>query len=275
MRLARSVLLTLVAGVTLSFATGMTGCQPGPVTAGDYIDLAAPSAYKGMYYWGHSTFSITSSQGKVLVFDPYNAAATGYPDYRFEPDVVLISHDVDPYLDTSWMLGEPQIVRGLDEAGQVRAIDEGAGPFHVQTVPATYTPRAEGESGNTAIFIVEIDGVRIVHLGLLGQAQLTDAQLDAIGRPDFLLIPVGGYRTIDAATACVMIDEINPRYVIPMVYQTPANPEELAGNLAPVDDFYACFPRNPLDMRGNGLTFSFSEWPEQPQALLVGYLPKY
>ncbi len=42
------------------------------------------------------------------------------------------------------------------------------------------------------MFLVEVDGVRILHCGDLGQAKLTKEQLKTIGEIDVLLIPVGG-----------------------------------------------------------------------------------
>ena len=47
------------------------------------------------------------------------------------------------------------------------------------------------------MFIFEVGGVRIAHLGDLGHV-LNDEQLAAIGAVDVLLIPVGGTFTIDA-----------------------------------------------------------------------------
>ena len=50
---------------------------------------------------------------------------------------------------------------------------------------------------------------------------------------DILLVPVGGYYTLDAKQAIEVINQIEPKIVIPMHYKLPG----LSFNLAAVDDF--------------------------------------
>lgn len=62
-----------------------------------------------------------------------------------------------------------------------------------------------------------IDGVAVCHLGDLGH-KLSDVQVDAIGQLDILLIPVGGFFTIDAKTAAQVVAQLEPSIVVPMHY---------------------------------------------------------
>ena len=72
------------------------------------------------------------------------------------------------------------------------------------------------------MFIFEVGGVRIAHLGDLGHV-LNDEQLAAIGAVDVLLVPVGGTFTIDALKATRVVEQLRPRImVIPMHYKTDA-----------------------------------------------------
>ena len=48
---------------------------------------------------------------------------------------------------------------------------------------------------------------------------LTQEQIDAIGRPDLLMLPVGGYFTIDAAEAHQVMEQLQPAVTIPMHYR--------------------------------------------------------
>jgi L-ascorbate metabolism protein UlaG (beta-lactamase superfamily) len=61
--------------------------------------------------------------------------------------------------------------------------------------------------------------VRVVHLGDLGH-ELDAATIAAIGATDVLLIPVGGFFTIDHRQAALVVETIDPRIVIPMHYKT-------------------------------------------------------
>jgi L-ascorbate metabolism protein UlaG (beta-lactamase superfamily) len=59
----------------------------------------------------------------------------------------------------------------------------------------------------------------VCHLGDLGQAQLSDGQVEEIGDVDILMIPVGGSYTIDSKEAVQVIGQIEPKIVIPMHYK--------------------------------------------------------
>jgi L-ascorbate metabolism protein UlaG (beta-lactamase superfamily) len=74
--------------------------------------------------------------------------------------------------------------------------------------------------------------MRICHLGDLGHP-LTKEQIAQIGEVDILLVPVGGYFTIDARGATQLCEQLNPRVVIPMHYRTAKCAYPIAG----VEDF--------------------------------------
>ena len=57
-------------------------------------------------------------------------------------------------------------------------------------------------------------------MGDLGHL-LADAQVEAIGDIDVLMIPVGGTYTLDAKTAAAVIGQIEPKIIIPMHYKVP------------------------------------------------------
>ncbi|HTX43367.1 MAG TPA: MBL fold metallo-hydrolase, partial [Methanocella sp.] len=72
--------------------------------------------------------------------------------------------------------------------------------------------------GKNVMFKVSMDGVGVCHCGDLGHL-LTPEQLKEIGPVDVLLIPVGGYYTIDAKTAVEVVKQVAPTVTIPMHYQ--------------------------------------------------------
>jgi L-ascorbate metabolism protein UlaG (beta-lactamase superfamily) len=105
----------------------------------------------------------------------------------------------------------------------------------VLAIASEHDPSAGTERGPNAIFSFELDGLRICHLGDLGQSALRDEQLAAIGKPDVLMVPVGGHFTIDAEAAAEVVRVLDPAVVVPMHYGSPA----VGLPLAPVDDFLA------------------------------------
>ena len=60
--------------------------------------------------------------------------------------------------------------------------------------------------GRNGIFVIEVDGLRIVHLGDLGHL-LTDKQVRAIGEVDILMIPIGGVYTINGLDAAKVVEQ--------------------------------------------------------------------
>ena len=64
-----------------------------------------------------------------------------------------------------------------------------------------------------------MESVRVVHLGDLGQTELSNEQVEQLGEVDVLLIPVGGVYTIDGKDAISIVHQIQPSVVIPMHYK--------------------------------------------------------
>jgi L-ascorbate metabolism protein UlaG (beta-lactamase superfamily) len=106
----------------------------------------------------------------------------------------------------------------------------------VRTVGVYHDDSQGSKRGKNAIFVFDIDGLRLAHLGDLGHA-LSSEQMRDIGPVDVILIPVGGFYTIDGKVAADVVNQLNPKVVIPMHYKTPDLAASLAAVLAPVDGF--------------------------------------
>lgn len=74
-------------------------------------------------------------------------------------------------------------------------------------------------NGLNTIYNVEIEGIKIAHLGFLNK-EMDNEKLSALGDPDVILIPVGGLKDeiLDAQKAMAVINQIEPKIVIPMLY---------------------------------------------------------
>ena len=58
------------------------------------------------------------------------------------------------------------------------------------------------------------------HLGDLAHAPLSVEELTQIKDSDVLLVPVGGYCTINATQAAGIVSQVEPRIIVPMHYAT-------------------------------------------------------
>jgi len=76
------------------------------------------------------------------------------------------------------------------------------------------------------IYVVEAEGIRVCHLGLFGEDDLTEEQLESMGKVDILIVPINGDTTIGYREAEKMIAKIEPKMVIPTAYNSK-KPEAL------------------------------------------------
>lgn len=166
---------------------------------------------------GHSCFLFTSESGVRILTDPCNPEI-GYDIGSVEADIVTSSHDHFDHNNIA-AAGEKAVV--ITEAGrhQVKGITiEGFPSFHDDACGALRGPNV--------MFLFEIDGVRLLHAGDLGQLP-DEATIKAIGRVDVLLTPVGGNYTIDYQGARDLANILKPKVVIPMHYYTDVVKAEL------------------------------------------------
>lgn len=185
-----------------------------------------------LVYYGHSFFSLTSG-GKTIAIDPFNDDI-GYAKPRLAPDAIVLSHEHFDHNNVALCSGSPRVVRCLAADGKEWAtLDARIDGVRITGVP-TYHDDQEGKArGKNMITIFEAEGLRVVHLGDLGHL-LSAEQARAIGTPDLLLIPVGGYYTIGPAEADKVIAQLKPRVVIPMHFKTHVNESWPIGTL---DDY--------------------------------------
>lgn len=179
---------------------------------------------------GHASFLIEAGDGKRIITDPYEpgsyGGAVGYKKIEESADIVTVSHEHEDHNCCKDMKGSPEIVKGTGEKA-IKGIK-------ISGVPSYHDSSGGSERGENTIFSFEIDGMKVCHLGDLGHL-LSDEDSSKIGDVDVLLIPVGGFYTIDAAEATKVVGKLNPKVVVPMHYKT----EVLGFDIAGVDNFLA------------------------------------
>jgi L-ascorbate metabolism protein UlaG (beta-lactamase superfamily) len=170
---------------------------------------------------GHATFLISSDTGIKIITDPYETSPDlTYGEITESADIVSVSHGHSDHSNAAGVRGNPVVVRRVG-----RSVAKGIEFNGI----ASYHDDVKGvKRGNNTIFCFELDGIRVCHLGDLGHL-LDDRQVKEIGSVDILLVPVGGYFTIDARMATKVCDQLKPRVIIPMHYKTEKGLPELAG----------------------------------------------
>jgi L-ascorbate metabolism protein UlaG (beta-lactamase superfamily) len=174
---------------------------------------------------GHSCFLITSKDGTRVITDPYAVGGgINYSPINETADVVVVSHGHGDHSNVSAVQGKPEVVRG-DGTKTAKGIQfKGV---------ATYHDASQGKQrGPNTVLCFTLDGIKLCHLGDLGHV-LDPEQVAEIGAVDILLVPVGGYFTIDASEASQVCNQLNPKIVIPMHFKTP----KCAYPIADVEDF--------------------------------------
>lgn len=168
-----------------------------------------------LVYLGHACFVLDDS----LVIDPYkDGSVPGLAPLRVKANKVICTHQ---HADHSGK----ECVEILPKESD----------FKIKEVPSWHDDQEGALRGPNTIFIIEKNGEKIVHLGDLGHFP-NDTKLEKIRDADYLLIPVGGFFTIDAKTAIEICQAANPKCIIPMHYRTATSGYN---ELATVDEFLA------------------------------------
>ncbi len=254
-------------------------------------DAGKPVAVR---WWGQAMVSIETYWNLTVVIDPFSTNI-GYADPEIGGDLVLITHEHADHSNAKLVQGEPAVVHGLNDEGAVRRVHHvldrlpnTAKPtwkdarlriarsphaIVVTTIAAWHDNEQGAKRGAVAMFLIEVDGLRIVHCGDFGQHQLTDKQLSQLGNVDLLILPVGGVYTVDGPQATALINQITPRAVMPIHYKTP----DLTINLQPVHLFLDAIGPEYEVVRPLGNTFAIrAQGPDETasrRVMLPGYVP--
>jgi L-ascorbate metabolism protein UlaG (beta-lactamase superfamily) len=190
-------------------------------------------------WYGQSAFRLQDGATTVFI-DPWHdlSAITSrgmrwdYPPITgVSADLLLVTHEHFDHNGVGAVGGDPAIVRSA--AGTHESpIGEVVG------IASEHDPVAGTQRGHNTLYVFSLGGMRVAHLGDLGQSALREEQLDALGRVDLLLLPVGAGPTIGAEQARTIVDQVHARLVVPHHYRT-----KRIDFLDPLDDFGSRFTR--------------------------------
>ena len=187
---------------------------------------------------GHAKFLIELENGMRIVTDPYDNTC-GYPVTPVPADVVLVSHGHHDHNAVETIPGMPRII---SEKGTY-ALGDGV---TITAVEAFHDEVSGAKRGKTLLFSIRAERLNAVHLGDLGHIP-TPEQCMLLGHADVLMLPVGGFFTIDASTAKETAALLQARVILPMHYKTHVNAD---WPIAQVEDFTSLYemPAEELDL---------------------------
>jgi L-ascorbate metabolism protein UlaG (beta-lactamase superfamily) len=204
-------------------------------------------------WFGHACFRLKSRDATVIT-DPYSKEI-GLSLPRPRGDIVTISHAHPGHSYAKGIKGEPHVL-------------DGPGEYEIKNVFITGIATAHDKKGGkdrgaNTVYVVEMDGLTICHLGDLGHVP-TQPQTEAIGDVDILLLPIGGVSTIGASDAAEIVSMIEPHVVIPMHYSN----EDLKFKLeSPAKFFKEMGLKAPKPVES--LKATKDSLPKEPQVMLL------
>ena len=180
---------------------------------------------------GHSCFTVKCDEGTV-VLDPFaDSYVPGYASMDLKADLVLCSHEHSDH-----------------NARQIVTLSGKPCGVGIECISSWHDEVQGAKRGSNTIHVLTAEGMRIAHLGDLGCA-LTEEQAAALKDLDALMIPVGGFYTIDAQQAEEIVHQLKPRVVIPMHYRFEGHGYDVLSTL----DAFLALCENPVNYPGNTL----------------------
>ncbi len=195
---------------------------------------------------GQSCFFVRGGQPERLVVIDPPAASTGYTLPPVAADVVTVSHN---HTDHNYTAGLREGFALVDGRGITTRQEVTAAGLDFTLIPSFHDNQGGAQRGLNAIVRWTQGGLKLAHLGDLGQEQLTPAQAADLEGLDVMFVPAGGFFTIDAARAAALVAELKPRVAILMHFQTAlGGPAQLATFPAVAAPFSAAIRYQPADV---------------------------
>ncbi len=155
-----------------------------------------------------NSYIITSIGGENVVVDPTEMPQKSV--CNINPAAILCTHEHFDHTDVPFT-DSYDIPKILYEKGDIRTKD-----FRIYSIASSHYNDTIDNSNFLIVF--EVDGLRIVHMGDIGQNKLTEEQLEAIGKIDIAFMQFeNNYSDMSVSNrkGFTIIEQLNPKIIIP------------------------------------------------------------
>ncbi len=183
---------------------------------------------------GHAAFRVRTGS-TALIMDPFGPElGLAIPPAQARANVVTLSSDAAHHAAVGIVTGDkPPVV--FSDPGEYQAA--GLQMRGIRTTRSAQNgdgngngggdDEAEGETENgpqawNTVFVVEAEGIVLCHLGDPDR-QLSDRQIEELGSPQILLLPIGSPTGLSADAAVELVSSVSPRIIVPMLFAHPGN----------------------------------------------------
>jgi len=174
---------------------------------------------------GHACFKLEYG-GYSLVLDPYSDNPP-LPPLKSHANAVYKSHEHNDHSNL-------EAIEIIPFNGEI--------PIKMTEIQTFHDDAGGTKRGPNIIRVFEAGGLRVAHFGDLGH-KLDAEQKDAVGKCDAIMIPVGGFFTIEPEIAKEIILELDPKVTIPMHYRPENGGMPMIKTVA---DFIALWKDRPV-----------------------------
>lgn len=219
-------------------------------------------------WYGHAALHISTPDSIGVMLDPHGLKEYTIPQ-DIKTDIVTVSHNHFDHDQVSRVAGNPIILYGKSHGEppyeEFNPIDTTIDGINIYDVQSNHFPPEVSPELN-AIFVIELNSLRLVHLGDLGTT-LNEEQIQQIGKVDILMIPVGGKYTIELPAVDTVISQLKPELaVIPMHYRT-----DVADFLPNTADDFVKGKANVVKVDGHQCSFNPADEKTEMQYIVLDY----
>ena len=159
---------------------------------------------------GHSCFRISERGMATVVTDPYDPTVVGIDPGKLKADIVTSSCDDPAHNHLKTIRGSAFEITGPGEY-------EVGGVFITGVRINGSKQEASPDKVRNTVYVIDYNGLTVAHLGELNSVP-SQTEVEGLGEVNIVLVPIGGYTSLNAAKAAEVISLLEPSIVIPMHY---------------------------------------------------------
>jgi L-ascorbate metabolism protein UlaG (beta-lactamase superfamily) len=207
---------------------------------------------------GHSCFRLRGANGPSILIDPYDDSI-GYRVPAYKCDVLIITH-------THYDSSAEQLVEGEYTVVNTKGTTL-VGDIAFNAIPWWHDDSNGKEYGSVLVMLFELDGIKIGYLSHIGSVPQSWV-LERLMELDICFIPTGGTIALSPLDAKYLVNEIKPKLVVPMHFDT----RDLNFTLLPLTEFTKVMP-NVMTVDDWRVELTPEEIPSETSALVMQYWP--